>query len=200
MGRKSSTKKRKEVSRKVNIWLSQLLIDLQYEDLEQLTMNDIARIAGKSKSTIYEYFKSKEEILAAACQTRITALMNAIIELNEQELEGVERYKHLIEIFAEGTTGISITFLQSIRQDYPKAWAIIDGFTNQYVELLQNHYSKGMEDGIYNPVSVELLGSLDKLFVIQVVTNPTIFTDEKYTISNLIRDYLNIRLMGLLKR
>ncbi len=200
MGRKASLKKRKEISRKVNIWLSQLLVDLQYENLQELTMDDIARIAGRSKSTIYEYFKSKEEVLKAACQTRIDSLMNAILALNQQQLDGVEHYTHLIEIFAEGTTGISIAFLQSIKQNYPNAWNVIDTFTDQYVTLLQGHYAQGIEKGIYNAISVELLGSLDKLFIIQVVTNPTIFTDEKYTISNLIRDYLNLRLLGLLKR
>lgn len=200
MGRKSSTKERKQITKKVKLWLSQLLIDLQYENLEALTMDDMARIAGKSKSTIYEYFKSKEEILTAVCQTRINTLMASILQLSESDLEGTDYYSQLIEIFAEGTTGISITFLQSIKQYYPKAWKTIDDFTDQYVGLLQIHYREGIQKGVYNSVSVELIGSLDKLFIIQVVTNPAIFTDEKYKISDLIRDYLNLRLIGLLKR
>ena len=87
-----------------------------------------------------------------------------------------------------------------IKQHFPNAWQSIDDFTDRYVDLLQTHYREGIDNGDYNPVSVELLGSLDKLFVIQVVTNPAIFTDEKYNISDLIRDYLNLRLVGLMKR
>ena len=200
MGRKSAAKQRKEISPKVNTWLSQLLIKLQHENLEQLTMNDIARIANKSKSTIYEYFRSKEEVLRAACQTRITILFNSINQINEQQLTGVERYSQLIEIFAEGTTGISIAFLQSIRLNYPSVWVVVDSFINHFVALLESHYTEGIKEGIYNPISVELLSSLDKLFITQVVTNPAIFSDDKYTVSNLIRDYLNLRLTGLLKR
>ena len=60
--------------------------------------------------------------------------------------------------------------------------------------------AKGIKEKVYNSVSIELLGNIDKLFVTQVVTNPSIFSDDKYTLSNLIRDYLNLRLMGLLKR
>ena len=121
MGRKSSSKKRKEVSGKVRKWLSQLLLDLQHENLEELTMDDIARLAGKSKSTIYEYFKSKEEILRAACETKTTAILTAISELQQQEMDTIERYSHLIEIFAGGTTGISFPFLQSIKC-LPEQW------------------------------------------------------------------------------
>lgn len=200
MGRKSLSRKRKTITKKVNRWLSELLLALQYENLEQLTMDDIARIAGKSKSTIYEYFESKEEILQAACKTRTTALTESLLNLGQQKLDTVELYGQLIEIFAEGTTGISIAFLQGIKQHYPKVWSVIDEFTDSFVELLKNHYKKGIEDGIYNAVSIELLGNIDKLFVIQVVTNPAIFSDEKYTIGNLVRDYLNLRLVGLLKR
>lgn len=200
MGRKSLSKKRKNITTKANKWLSELLVGLQYENLEELTMDDIARIAGKSKSTIYEYFESKEEILQAACQTRTIALTESISNIGSQKLDTVNLYGQLIELFAEGTAGISLSFLQNIKQHYPKAWSVIDEFTNSFVELLKGHYKQGITEGIYNSVSIELLGNIDKLFVIQVVTKPSIFSDEKYTISNLVRDYLNLRLFGLLKR
>jgi len=200
MGRKSLVRKRKQITEKTNKWLSELLLALQYENLEQLTMDDFARIAGKSKSTIYEYFESKEEILQASCQTRITALGESILKISEQNLNTIELYTQLMEIFAEGTAGISISFLQSVKQHFPKAWSVIDMFTNGFVELLKDQYNTGMEAGIYNPISVELLGNIDKLFINQVVTNPEMFSDEKYTVSNLVRDYLNLRLNGLLKR
>ena len=77
---------------------------------------------------------------------------------------------------------------------------MVEEFTDSFVELLKDHYIKGIKEEVYNSVSIELLGNIDKLFVTQVVTNPSIFSDDKYTISNLIRDYLNLRLMGLLKR
>lgn len=200
MGRKSLLKKRKDLTHKTHSWLNDLLEGLQYEDLEQLTMDDVARIAGKSKSTIYEYFKSKEEILQATCQTRTKVISDSLLNLRHQELDTVALYEQLIEIFAVGTSGISLSFLQNIKQHYPKVWLVVEEFTDSFVELLKDHYKKGIKEEIYNSVSIELLGNIDKLFVTQVVTNPSIFSDEKYTISNLIRDYLNLRLMGLLKR
>lgn len=200
MGRKSLLRKRKSITKKVNKWLAELLVQLQYEDLEQLTIDDIARIAGKSKSTIYEYFESKEDILFAACETRIIVLTESILDLNKQNLDTVQLYKNLVEVFAEGAADISIIFLQNIKKYYPKAWLTIDEFTDKFIDLLQAQYQQGIKEGIYNKVSVELLGHLDKLFIIQVVTNPAIFSDEQYSISNLVRDYLNLRLTGLLKR
>lgn len=200
MGRKSVSKKRKAITSRTNQWLSELLLALQREDLERLTIDDIARIAGKSKSTIYEYFASKEDILLAACKTRTDSLSRSIVEVSQRGLPTVELYPQLIEIFAQGTVDITISFLQNIKQHYPQAWSVIDEFTDRFVDLLKSHYERGIAEGLYNPVSVELLGNIDKLFIIQVVTNPAIFSDQKYTLSTLVRDYLNLRLMGLLKR
>lgn len=200
MGRKSLAKTRKAITPRTNKWLGALLQNLQEEDLESLTIDDIASIAGKSKSTIYEYFESKEDILLAACQTRTVQLSSAIQQTGNQQLPTLELYPKLMDIFAQGTANISISFLQSIRQHYPTAWSVINDFINDFVALLQMHYRQGIDEGLYNPVSVELLAHLDKLFVEQVVTNPSIFSDEKYTLSNLIKDYLNLRLTGLLKR
>lgn len=200
MGRKALSRKRKSITPKINIWLGELLLRLQYEDLDKLTMDDIASLGGKSKSTIYEYFESKEDIFLAACQTRITLLVESGLNKAQQDSSTVERYERLVEIFAEGTAGISFYFLQSVKQNYPKAWEVIEAFINNYIDLLKEQYQQGMAEGTFNPISIELLGFLDKLFVTQVVTNPDFFSDKEYTISNLVRDYLNLRLNGLLKK
>lgn len=199
MGRKALERKRKPITKKTEKWLRELLLKLQYEELGELTMDDLARIAGKSKSTLYEYFESKEDIIEAVCKTRISVLFASLEGLGEGA-DTVQLYTRLMEVFAEGTTGISVSFVQGVKKYYPKAWLVIEGFTDRFVELLQEHYRAGIAEGVYNSVSVELLGHLDKLFIIQVVTNSAIFSDDKYTVSNLVRDYLNLRLRGLLKR
>lgn len=200
MGRKSVIRERKQITPKAKLWLSDLLLALQFEDLELLTIDDIATLAGKSKSTIYEYFKSKEDVMLALCQERINKLSTALIDLIDLGLDTVPLYGKLIELFSEGTAGISITFLRGIRDHYPASWQIIDTFTDNYVDVLKAHYQLGIDSNVYNSASVEMMGHIDKLFIVQVITNPDIFSDEKHTISDLARDYLNLRLNGLLKR
>ena len=200
MGRKSLNKKRRPVNKKVHVWLGELLLNIQNKDLEKLTIDDLAKLAGKSKSNIYEYFESKEEILLAACKTRTTTLSETILNTLQQEIGVIKLYERLVEIFAEGTSGISISFLQGIKQSYPDVWSIIEDFTDKFVEILKEQYKLGIKEGIFNDISVDLMSHLDKIFVLQVVTNPSLFNDKEYTISKLIIDYLNLRLKGLLKK
>jgi hypothetical protein len=199
MGRKSIDKSRKNINNKVNKWLEILLLNLQNKDIEELTMDDFAILAKKSKSTIYSYFQSKEEILLAACKTKVDALSSSIFNIIEQDLETLELYELLVKTFAEGTSSISISFLQSVKKSYPTSWSIIEVFTDNYIILLRKQYKTGIEKGIFNNISIDLMSQLDKIFVLQVVTNPAIFNDKEYSISELITQYLNLRLTGLLK-
>jgi len=200
MGRKSIDRSRKNTTNKVNKWLEILLLNLQNKDIEKLTMDDFAILAKKSKSTIYSYFQSKEEILLAACKTKVDALSNSVFNIIEQDLETLELYELLVKTFAEGTSSISISFLQSIKKSYPTSWSVIEVFTDNYINLLREQYKKGIEKGIFNTISIDLLSQLDKIFVLQVVTNPSIFNDKEYSVSELITQYLNLRLTGLLKK
>ena len=199
MGRKAVLKKRKPITNKVKNWLSDLLIKIQYENLEDLTIDDLAKLAGISKSTVYEYFKSKEEILSAACKTKVEVLVNELALLRGENISTNELYEKFVELFANGTSDISIGFLQSIKKYYPNAWVLIESFIESYLDLLKMQYTKGMSEGIYTKTSIELLINIDKIFVLQVVTNFSLFNDKTYTLSQLIREYLNLRLNGLLK-
>ena len=89
--------------------------------------------------------------------------------------------------------------MQSIRKYYPVVWQQIEFLTDTFVGLLSDLYTRGIEMGIYNNISVELLTAMDKMFVVEMVTNPELFSDDKYSISDLVRDYLRLRLNGLLK-
>ena len=199
MGRKSAKKTRKPITKKVTIWLGDLLICLQHEKIEQMSIDDLARLAGKSKSTLYEYFESKEEVILAACTNKIKGIENNLIQ-KQSSKNPIKLYQQLVEVFAEGTSEISLAFLQGIKLHYPTSWLTIETFTNKFIDLLKEQYTKGINEGLYTQINVELLGQIDKLFISQVVTNPAIFTDTKYKLSELIRDYLNLRLHGLIKK
>ena len=42
------------------------------------------------------------------------------------------------------------------------------------MHLLRKQYKTGIEKGIFNSISIDLMSQLDKIFVLQVVTNPAI--------------------------
>ncbi len=102
-----------------------------------------------------------------------------------------------MEEFSNGISDISISFLQNIKLHYPTAWAVVDTFTNLFIQLLRDLYQKGIEGGYFNAVSIDLMTHIDKFFVTEVVTNQSLFSNSEYSLSSLVRDYLKLRLDGL---
>ncbi len=200
MGRKALEKIRKIPTDKINQWLKLLLVKLQTVELANLTIDDLAKLSGKSKGTIYKYFESKEEVVLAACQTRVEVVTKIILNIHQDTSTPVEvRYRQLLEEFSARLSDITISFFYDIQLYYPTSWNAINGVSDVFVTLLEDLYQQGIDKGLFRPISIELLKTLDRFFVTQVITNQAIFKDPNYTLNYLVRDYLQLRLEGLNK-
>ena len=200
MGRKAKEKLRKQPTEKVNRWLSLLLNKLQTIPLANLTIDDLAKLSGISKSTIYKYFECKEEVILAACQTRNVVVIEIMQKIQQDISLPIEvRYTKLLEEFTANVSDITISFFHDVQLYYPTAWDSINKVGDMLVAILEELYQLGMEKGLFRPISIDLLKALDKYFVTEIVSNQEIFKDPDYTLDYLVRDYLRLRLEGLNK-
>ena len=200
MGRKAKEILRKQPTEKVNRWLRLLLNKLQTIPLTNLTIDDLAQISGISKSTIYKYFESKEEVVLAACQTRNVVVIEIMQKIQQDISLPIEvRYTKLLEEFTANVSDITISFFHDVQLYYPSAWDSINKVGDMLVAILEELYQLGMAKGLFRPISIDLLKALDKYFVTEIVSNQEIFKDPDYTLDYLVRDYLRLRLEGLNK-
>ncbi|MEM6380080.1 MAG: TetR/AcrR family transcriptional regulator [Bacteroidota bacterium] len=197
MGRKPSQKERKFDQRKTNVWLEQLLPKLQSVDLQALTMDDIAKLMGKSKSTVYEYFPSKEILLMESVKLKLDTLQNlrGHLDLTAQDIKLL--YVNYITMISSVVADISISFLDAIEKGFPNIWAEILGFLQGIIDDLTQLYSIGIKRGDFNKVSVAWLIAVDRFFVTKLINDSTLGSDQTLTLEQLIKEYIDIRLYGL---
>lgn len=200
MGRKSIHRKRKDKNEKVVQWTQALLPKLKQTTLGDLTMDDLAAFMNKSKSTIYEYFVTKEEIFEYITQVRIDRLQAYKNEITG-ELSGLNyQYETLSKILAEGVKDISPFYLKQLQLHYPNAWSIVERFIQSLLKDLKDFYVFGIENDMFKAVSAELLIKLDTYFIMQLLTDYTFFDNNKQTLASAIREYMYLKFEGLLKR
>ena len=109
------------------------------------------------------------------------------------------RYTKLLEEFTGNVSDITISFFHDIQLYYPMAWDAINKVSDVFVAILEELYQLGMEEGLFRPISIDLLKVLDRYFVTEIISNQKIFKDPNYTLDYLVRDYLRLRLEGLNK-
>ncbi|MFN9525646.1 MAG: TetR/AcrR family transcriptional regulator [Pseudomonadaceae bacterium] len=63
------------------------------------TMIDIAQACGASKSRLYHYFSSKEEVLFGIAMTYVEAVYEALVEATAQPLPATARFSRFVAAF-----------------------------------------------------------------------------------------------------
>ena len=199
MGRKSLLKNRKEKNKKVEQWTQAILPKLKKTDLGDLTMDDMAILMNKSKSTIYQYFTTKEEIFEYITQVRIDRLYDYKNEITGEILNLDYNYQTLAQVLTEGAKDISAFYLRQLQKHYPTAWKIIEDFLHSLLNDLKQFYTQGIENELFKPVSVELLLKIDEYFILQLITDDNFFGQTKETLESAIKDYMFLKFEGLMK-
>jgi len=199
MGRKSTTKSRKAKTKKVEKWTKAILPKLKHTDLGELTMDDLAILMKKSKSTIYEYFKTKEEVFEYITQIRIDYLYDYKSEITSEIIQLDYQYEVLTTILSKGAQDISAFYLKQLQLHYPTAWKIIDDFLLDLLEDLKRFYKNGIESKLFKPISIDLMIKLDQYFILQLITDDTFFSNSKETLETIIKDYMLLKFEGLMK-
>ena len=198
MGRKSKKRTRKGPNSKTKKWAIVLLPALQDRSLKDLTMNDMAELIGVSKSTIYEYFATKEEILSYVVENKISELMlgrQAVGISLQQDMSNIES---LIQFLQTIPRGISAHFLRELQTHFPPIWRQVETFLTQITEDLKLYYESGMSTGRFKSTSIELLVALDKYFISQLITDTAFQALASIELDELVSDYIRLRFEGLL--
>ncbi|MDW3648351.1 MAG: TetR/AcrR family transcriptional regulator [Bacteroidia bacterium] len=195
MGRKSTDKERKKLSPKMQAWLKDLLPLIQEKNLKEMSMDELAKIGKKSKSTLYEYFVSKEEILSAAVRLLILNLGGYQLSRKKEAEHIVKDLYTLIEWIAGGVKHISFSLIGQIKADFPEIWEEVDMYLKGVLKELESLYVQGMEVGAFRKMPVNLLLSLDQYFVMEWISQQD---NSQLSLEQMIHDYVDIRMKGIL--
>ncbi len=200
MGRKAITKSRQNNQEKMEQWAGALFPFFQQHGLKGITIDRMASWLNKSKSTLYQYFSSKEEIILLSLQLKLTSLLPYQRILTDTNFNHVDRYQNFLEFIAEHISDISSLFLADLQEDYQAIWEIIDQFLNQLLRVCEAFYEEAIEAKIFEPRSTKLLLETDRHFIFGLLMNPDFLRENNLTLSELTVQYLELRLNGLLKR
>ena len=195
MGRKALEKERRPLSPKAELWVRELFPKLQNRSLEKLTLDEIAILINKSKSTIYTYFTTKEEIFTTTVELILKDLEPAVLEEIPKGQNMVELYTQRLTKISDGISGMSIQFIHEIQTYYPMVWTTIKAFTDQILQTFKMIYEEGMRTGEFRKYNTELLMAMDDHFVLYIMTDSSKFSD--MSLNEIITEYLDLRLKAL---
>ncbi len=168
-------------------------------------MADIAIAAGIGKGTIYEYFRSKEDIFAEAYSHIFMETENGIAEILESALQPEEKLRGLMRVTLEKFlvedggefAGIMMSFWsEGIRNKNERIMEIIDlkKVYSEFRTMISGILREGINKGEFRDMDPHItasviIGAMDGI-LLQYVMDRSAFSPEK-AIAALLENYLN---------
>lgn len=198
MGRRSSDKIRKHSPEKKEELIRQLIPFLQERGLQGVTMDDIAEAMNISKATVYKYFHSREEILAATISVKLDEIKHFDDYLNDKKVDYLDRYQNSVQYLSAHISDITNLFLTDLKTFFPHLWQMIDAFKEYCMNSLKTYYNEGIRKGYFNKINPEIMVMSDQFFLDRL-TDPDFLVTHKLTIKQAFDEYFRMKFYGIMK-
>ncbi len=197
MGRKSIDKKRKNAPQKRREWAVQLYPYFRDHGLQDVKMDTMASLLGKSKSTVYEYFSSKEEIIEETLQYKLEMLLGFEEILSDTSISLTDRFIQFMEYMTPVLSDITNLLIDDLKTLFPKIWETVEQFYEYASQVLEKYYDEGMKKGVFKKRHPALLALSDKFFFTELM-NPQFLKENNLTPTLAFQEYFEIKFYGLM--
>lgn len=144
----------------------------------KITVDEIAKAAGVSKKTIYQYFNSKEDIFWEVMQCRKLEKMDMFQDIYDLDLDFLEKMRLIGYRNAKDLTNAPITFLKDLKRNAPDLSAKVEEMRrNSIVVIFEDFYSRGVEENYFRKdipikiVSEMYYAMMNHMFTIAIDSN-----------------------------
>lgn len=126
------------------------------QGIGNITMNDIAKAANKSRRTVYTYFQSKEELLEASIEMEVKKISTAVTKVAMSDLPADKKIIKLVFVRLQMTRNI-VRRNGCLHSDYILIVEHIrKSFDTKEIALFRHIISEGNQKGIFCSESPDL--------------------------------------------
>jgi len=198
MGRKSTERYRYkdlEIKEKHTI---RFMVYFQNNGVEKFSMSKMAKDLEISKTTIYNHFSSKEEIIDAAITYKLNVISEYQTVLENITLPYTERYRKAMLFFCVQIFDVSNMLLLQIKERYPEIWRKVAVFQKNVMLDLKSYYEIGIEIGVFKSDMNPLLLSLDDQKFFDLLSAQNILKENNIEVLEVFNHHYSVKFNGLL--
>ena len=199
MGRKAVEKTRVHNHKKIE-QLTILLTDaFKKHGTRKYTMETIAAELNISKSTLYQYFSSKDEMVSMVLMKFFKDVAAFEDNLKDTSLPYEDRYYKNLVLFSTAFAGMSNVFVVDIKIDYPTIWKQIEQFNDYVSSVIKKFYESGISAGVFSNIDSAIMAETDKMFF-SMISNIEFLEKNNLTVNDVFENFFKMKLHGILSK
>ena len=197
MGRKTVQKKRYQDQLIKEKYTLKLLVYFQNNGIRNFSMSQLASDFNLSKTTLYNHFESKEEMVNQALECKLNIIGEYESVLENITLPYKERYRKAMLFFCVQSYDVSSRLLNEIKNDYPQLWKKVILFQKNVLDNLQSYFQIGIDKGIFKKDTNPLLLSLEDQQFFDLLSNHEILERNGIDVLSAFNHHYNTKFNGI---
>ncbi|RAI85835.1 TetR/AcrR family transcriptional regulator [Algoriphagus yeomjeoni] len=163
-----------------------------------ITMEDIARLAGISKKTIYQEFKDKKQLVKESFSLVLKEDQDTLNKVMEGDDGVIEHLVYTSKMVRDRLSGLNPLALLEIQKYFPEVWEMFNEFKeNVIVTDIVNVIEKGKTLGYFRPeINAKILANM-RVDQISAAMNPLNYNRNDYSLLSLHMEMLDHFLHGI---
>ncbi|REG78416.1 TetR/AcrR family transcriptional regulator [Algoriphagus antarcticus] len=139
-----------------------------------ITMEDIARLAGISKKTIYQEFVDKKQLVKEAFSLALKEDQDTLKKIMDGEDGVIEHLVHTSKMVRERLATLNPMVLFEIQKYFPEVWEMFNEFKEEIIVTdIVNVIEKGKALGYFRPeINAKILANM-RMDQISAAMNPS---------------------------
>ncbi len=160
-------------------------------------MSQLAEDFNVSKTTLYNHFESKEEMVERALSYKLNVIGEYESVLENITLPYKERYRKAMLFFCVQSYDVTSRLLNEIRVDYPGLWKKVVVFQENVLNNLQSYFQIGIEIGVFKKDVSPLLLSLEDQYFFDLLSKHAILERNGIDVLTAFNHHFNAKFHGI---
>ncbi|MBU7318443.1 TetR/AcrR family transcriptional regulator [Paenibacillus oleatilyticus] len=179
--------------------IAKAAIALFHEKGIKFTMSDLASYLGVSKSTLYEHFPSKDELVGYVVDQTNEETERRFWEITQDSsLTISEKLKGILLIVPEDFQHSYVRLFAELQRYHPEQWSKLDQAIDEEWEIITKLVEDGISSGVFRPTHVPTLIQILQASFEAIFEQPYLATNQ-VTLQESLSTMVDIILHGISK-
>lgn len=174
--------------------------DLFYKyGVKSVSMDDLARLLGISKKTIYTFIENKKELVRCVISLFIDEEKKAIEEINKTSENAVDEMTSIARYVLKSLESVKPTLSYDLKKYHPDSWKMIEQDHFEHIrKTIKKNIERGIEEGYYRDTVDPHLYSLFYIGLSRSMVHPDAVAGQHYKLSEVYENIIIYHLHGIM--
>ncbi|MEL6388871.1 MAG: TetR/AcrR family transcriptional regulator, partial [Bacteroidota bacterium] len=130
--------------------------------IRSVSMDDISKLMGMSKKTLYKYFDNKKDLVHSVVRYKILQEVDVLDSVETQARDAIHEMVILSEHIIDHVSTIAPTVVIDLQKYYPQSWSHIQSFQREHLyKMIKSNVDRGILEGYYrNTLRPDIISKL----------------------------------------